>query len=287
MCTFPLSILNPRNERAKRERDTIQVPCGQCIECRIQKSRHWALRCEHELLYHKTACFLTLTYNDENLVWGYQVPTLYPKHLEKFWKRLRKYFGVPGLRYYACGEYGDKRGRPHYHAILFGHDFIEDRQVQKECNGYRLYTSKILDKLWSHGQCIIGEVNFDAIAYCARYTLKKQTGRNSGVYKTLGIEPEFARMSRNPGIGSKFYEQYSVDLFPHDYAVTMDGVKLSVPPYYNNKFKQTNPGQYEDIVYNRLLKNDPLRNSEKRRNARNTIKHSKIKTFERDMSAFE
>lgn len=286
MCTSPLAILNPRNDRAKRERDWIHVPCGQCIECRIQKSRHVALRCEHELQYHEKSCFLTLTYRNECLVWGYQVPTLVPRHLKNFMKYLRKHFKKPGIRFYGCGEYGDKNGRPHYHVIIFGADF-DDKILKKVMNGYNLYTSETLDKLWHFGDCIIGDVNFDAIAYCARYTLKKQTGKNKGIYDALGIEPEFARMSRNPGLGSKFYEQYAHDLFPHDYAVTLEGVKLTVPRYYNEKLRKSNPVFYDGLMASRLEKNDPERNLDIKRKARYNIQKQKFDQFMRDMSAFE
>lgn len=283
MCIGPILIFNPKNSHAKRENDKIQVPCGQCIECRLTRSRHWSLRLEHENYAHKTSCFLTLTLSDENLVWGYQVPTLYPKHVQLFWKRLRKALKIR-ISHYTVGEYGDKNGRPHYHAILFGYNF-PDKTLYKRVNGYNLYTSKRLDKIWGLGQCIIGEVTFESIAYVTRYALKKCTGNTKGVYKALGIEPEFSHMSRNPAIGKRWYEKYSSDLYPHDRATTLHGVKLSVPRYYNNKFRKTNPEQYEEILNRRLDNVQPGHNSTKQQEARRVGLESRYLQFKRDIDA--
>ena len=91
-----------------------KLPCGQCIGCRLARSSMWATRCVHEAQLHKQNCFITLTYNDDNLPY----PPTSIRPLQLFMKRLRKRFGA-GIRFYACGEYGEKFGRPHYHACLW------------------------------------------------------------------------------------------------------------------------------------------------------------------------
>ena len=86
----------------------VTVPCGQCIGCRLERSRQWAIRCTHEASLWEKNCFITLTYNDENLP---KDGSLDVTHFQKFMKRLRKKHGA-GIRFYHCGEYGDKFGFP-------------------------------------------------------------------------------------------------------------------------------------------------------------------------------
>lgn len=256
MCVSPFRLpWSGSVDLATRKAVRFDVPCGQCIECRIHRSRHWALRCVHELRSHKHSSFLTLTYRDDDLVWGSQVPTLYPRHLQLFFKRLRKCFPDRKIRYFSCGEYGDRSGRPHYHVILFGIDFVGDRVLDSNASkpDYSMYRSALLNSLWSHGDCLIGDVTFDSIAYCARYTLKKITGKGSSFYSALDIEPEFSRMSRRPGLGADYFDKYYVDFFPNDFClIPQSNVKLSVPSYYSRRFSKLNFSMYRDVVNSRV-----------------------------------
>lgn len=94
-----------------------QVPCGQCIGCRLAHSRDWATRCMHEAHMHESSSFITLTYSPEHLP---ENGSLVRKHFTDFLKRLRKALGSVKIRYFGCGEYGSKLERPHYHAIIVG-----------------------------------------------------------------------------------------------------------------------------------------------------------------------
>ena len=96
----------------------LQLPCGQCVGCRLERSRQWVVRCIHEASLYENNCFLTLTYSDDCLPNGND---LIYRHFQLFMKRLRKRFGS-NIRFYMCGEYGDLFGRPHYHACLFNFD---------------------------------------------------------------------------------------------------------------------------------------------------------------------
>jgi len=152
----------------------LQIPCGQCWSCRLERSRQWALRCVHEASLHPDNMFLTLTYNEESL------PAdggLDKTHFQKFMKRYRQHLerneGGQKIRYYMCGEYGDQTNRPHYHALIFGHNFSDKTLFRKTDSGHNLYTSTILDNLWTHGFCNIGELTFESAAYTARYIMKK------------------------------------------------------------------------------------------------------------------
>ena len=140
-------------------------------------------------------CFVTLTYNDEHLPAN---GSLNKRDITLFLKRLRKRYGK-GIRYYQCGEYGELLSRPHHHAILFNHDF-EDKQLWSVRGGVRLYRSASLEQLWPYGYSTIGDVTFESAAYVARYVVKKITGEREGEHYR-GKMPEFATMSRRPGIG--------------------------------------------------------------------------------------
>ena len=111
---------------------SLTLPCGQCIGCRLNYSRNWAIRCVHESSLHEHNCFITLTYNDENLPLN---GSLDLKHFQDFMKRLRKKVSVP-IRYFHCGEYGSRLQRPHYHLLLFGLDF-PDKKFWKMSRGKR------------------------------------------------------------------------------------------------------------------------------------------------------
>lgn len=298
MCTRPFKLpWRGAVDLATRLSVRHEVPCGQCIECRIHRSRHMALRCVHELKFHERSCFLTLTYRDSELVWGSQVPTLFPRHLQLFMKRLRRFYPDVRIKFFACGEYGDKSGRPHYHVILFGLDFYDDRKVDAVASSadYKMYRSAILDRVWTHGDCLLGDVTFDSIAYCARYTLKKLTGKGSSFYEALDIEPEFSRVSRggrlkgSVGLGADYFDSFSSDFFPRDFAlIPGKDVRLSVPQYYSRRFAKRDLLSYRHVVNARVDRAgtpDGLRDAQERlfsADARQAILRRKFDVFMRD-----
>jgi len=159
-------------------------------------------------------------------------------------KRVRRHFPQT-IRFYQCGEYGDHTQRPHYHSCLFNVDFSEDRKHHKTTPaGDHLYTSVLLDELWTHGHCILGELTFDSAAYVARYVMKKRTGKQAPLHyerfslatgEVYEIKPEFATMSRRPGIGKTWLDKYGkTDCFNHD-QVAINGHTARPPRYYDNQ----------------------------------------------------
>jgi len=237
------------------ERGTCMIlPCGRCIGCRLERSRQQALRCWHEAQMNAENSFLTLTYRTDELLYLEDSvrPSLYPRHLTLFWKRLRKEVPNASIRYFACGEYGGQSNRPHYHACLFGLDF-KDKKFHTIKNGNRLYRSDMLDHIWGHGNCLIGAVTFESAAYVARYICDKKLGEDSTYYDEQGIEPEFVRMSRRPGIGAKWLDKYYPEVFPGDSTYIRGGIETKPPRYYLNRFKKLDPLLYEQISYARKL----------------------------------
>lgn len=216
----------------------ILVPCGKCIGCRLAKAQDWSTRCVHELKYHSASSFLTLTYSNEHLPDDMSVSI---RTFQLFMKRLRKESGELKLRYFASGENGDRTHRPHYHAILFGEDFSSDRYLWKRNkDGHNLYRSPRLERIWGLGEVQIGAVTAQSAGYVARYTVKKLGGQAAAdryvtthplTGEVVRYAPPFLLMSRKPGLGAKWFEDFKGDAFPSDFVI-VDGVKKPVPGYY-------------------------------------------------------
>ncbi len=220
----------------------LEVPCGQCIGCRLERSRQWAIRCVHEASLHENKCFITLTFNNENLD---SSGSLVKSDFQKFMKRLRKKYGE-NIRYFHCGEYGTDFGRPHHHACIFGFDF-PDKEIHKITkSGDKLYRANSLEKLWKHGFSTIGEVTFDSAAYVARYITKKINGIHAPTYyNTIDNStgeilneriPEYTTQSNRPGIEMEWYEKYKKDIYKDDFIV-LNGKKMKPPKFYDKKYE--------------------------------------------------
>lgn len=155
-----------------------------------------------ERLLHEKAAFITLTYSEENLPYEEEYrPSLCKRDLQLFLKRLRAYYGGP-IRFYACGEYGEKSHRPHYHAILFGVDTFDlDPEwllyEGKSGPGIHGHQYSPLYGLWRYGVVHVGECSRQSIQYVAGYVTKKLV-----VDKQDTRQKEFSLMSRRPGIAA-------------------------------------------------------------------------------------
>lgn len=237
------------------EKDYINLPCGQCIGCRLERSRQWAIRCVNEAQLHENNCFITLTFSNEYISEQLGYPDEYGLWsldvvpFQKFMKRLRKKYG-DGIRFFHCGEYGELTNRPHYHAILFNHDF-SDKYFWKFNNGFRLYRSPSLEKLWPYGNSLIGDVTFESAAYVARYVMKKVNGEEAEEHYN-GRKPEYITMSRRKGIGYDWLMKYGSDVYPHDYVVVRDGIKCRPPRFYDKIYDIIDPDLMDDIRRKRV-----------------------------------
>ncbi len=188
--------------------EKISLPCSNCIGCRIDRSKQWALRCVHEASLFENNCFITLTFNDENLN---PYRNLDHRDFQKFIKRLRKkYHGLSPvhsetgkttypIRYFHCGEYGSDLMRPHHHACLFNFDFL-DKKPWSNSKGTTLYRSESLERLWPFGYSAIGSVTYQSAAYVARYITKKLTDppAKNIINKLTSILAKF--FTKNPNI---------------------------------------------------------------------------------------
>lgn len=223
----------------------IEIPCGRCIGCRLQRSREWANRLMMELQYYEKAIFLTLTYDDEHLhiFEGVQpetgeiikTPGLVLEDLQKFIKDLRNKYRGEKIRYFACGEYGDRYQRPHYHLIIFGYK-PDDAVFEFRSNMFNYFKSAEISELWSNGLHLFSDVSWDTCAYTARYVTKKLYGEESEKYDLKNIRSPFCIMSTRPGIGFQWYQDHK-DMFRDDqriyYMASSDrSISFNKPRYF-------------------------------------------------------
>lgn len=225
----------------------MQVPCGRCIGCKLERSRQWAVRLLHERQLHDASCFITLTYDDKYLPSG---GTLVKGHFQSFMKRLRKHVSPVPLRFFHCGEYGENLSRPHYHAILYGFDF-PDKTRWSGSEGNMLYRSPSLDRIWGMGFCSIGPVTFESASYVAAYCVKKITGDQAKAHYGLRL-PEYVTMSRRPGIAADWFKKYASDVYPSD-SVVARGHPSKPPRYYDKAHSKSDPKSFELLKRERLL----------------------------------
>lgn len=257
--------------------EPIKIPCGQCLGCRLERSRQWATRCIHEASLWSDNCFLTLTFDDAHLA---PDGSLKPKIFVDFMKRLRKKYG-DGIRFFHCGEYGELYNRPHHHAIIFNFDF-PDKELWSVRNGNNLYRSRSLESLWPFGFCSIGAVTFDSAAYVARYILKKVTG-DSALAHYSGRLPEYVTMSRRPGIARDWFLKYKDNIYDNDKVYVKPGLVVKPPRYYDKIYDEINPVRMEEVKAKRIeiaKSISPILDYQ-RLNVRNHVKALKLKELKR------
>lgn len=207
--------------------EVLSLPCGKCVECLSVYSSEWANRCMLEATLHKQNCVIALTYAKTD-------GSLHKDDLQKFIKRLRDYVKVP-IRYFACGEYGKKGGRPHYHIIVFGwrpsdleRFFVRD--------GHNVYKSAKVAQIWSSdvvwrdlprtgGFISVEDLTPLSAKYCAKYLQKLNTVPD-------GCLKPFTLMSLKPGIG---LEAFDVKSFETD-SIYLNGRQCSIPRYFRRKY---------------------------------------------------
>lgn len=208
-CYHPITVLNKKTGFG-----TLPAPCGGCEGCRKQRAADWSFRLLEEMKNHQLSLFATLTYSDENVRASPSgVLSLNKKDLQNFFKRLRKR-SYSKIKYYACGEYGSRTFRPHYHAIIFG------------------ATANAVANAWEAGHSDFGEVNIKTIQYVTGYIIKP---------KTVGFNPdddrqrEFSHMSRGLGLSHLTPEMIEYYEKTGNSFVVVDQAKQRLPRYYRDK----------------------------------------------------
>ena len=242
----------------------VEVPCGKCLGCRLDKSKDWAARIMLESLYHKPdRChFITFTFDPQHLPKIGGIPVIWTKaQFAEFNKRLRDSYKNAYLkrhpecsnkedyqyRFFANGEYGEEYHRPHHHFIVFNMELDDLYFWKLSKKGEKMYRSPWLEQQWHEafdseplGYVTVQELTYKDAAYVARYTLKKQS---KDFYKSYGIVEEWINMSRKPGIGRKYFEQYYKKILANG-GVVMPGDHAFVqkpPRYFDRVLDQIDP----------------------------------------------
>lgn len=268
--------------------DAIDVRCGTCMGCRLDRAREWAVRCTNEAKLYNHNRFLTLTYRDEKVP---EYGSLRYRDVQMFLKRLRKKHsgldedarGQRPIRYFVAGEYGELTRRPHYHMLLFNFEFPDEYRV-----GERSYHSDELEETWELGHCHVDDVTAESIGYVSRYALKKVYGRvaSEAYYSRFDREtgtieervPEFVRMSLKPGIGADWFERYESDFCSGDFAV-VKGSKVPMPKYYRRKLPEEIRQRFDEELEVFMSSKDPGERSEARLAVREEVREAKLNFF--------
>jgi len=226
--------------------------------------------------------FLTVTYSEEHLPAD---GSLSREHYKLFLHRLRRstrYHFDRGLRFFGVGEYGDRTARPHYHFILFGDDFRDDRRRWKESpTGEPMFVSQRLDDVWGKGQCLIGQVTPESARYVSGYVLKKVVGDRADAHYN-GREPEF--MTCSQGIGRAALDRWRSDFFPNDYAI-FRGKPMRVPRYFDKQLPEDELQLLKTKRKQDAMKPERLANSTRTRLAvREEVTKARVNLRKRDVA---
>lgn len=243
-----MSCINRISIEGKHERHS--VPCGKCEFCLSRRASQWRFRLWQEQKVSDSAYFITLTYNDRMIPRSEEgIPQLDKTDIQKFFKRVRKHQWyyirkitgmtngeirkkVKPIRYYACGEYGSKTMRPHYHFIVFN---IIKEIVNKipelwttQDQWVDLSTGEIIDQKLQMGHVHIGTCNAKTIAYTTKYMLKGSVAPN-------GCNPPFQIMSK--GLGKAYLTKDMIRYHLSNKSLTVrnaNGSYQQMPRYYQD-----------------------------------------------------
>ena len=281
-CNAPLTAWRSTEKTARGKRAVtfsiheaytdmpLSLPCGTCTGCKLDKALQWAIRCMHEASMHDYNCFVTLTYNDENLPRHNGVATLRPADFRNFMKKLRH--RRDKISFFQAGEYG-QLGRPHHHALLFNCHF-PDQKRWRASGKYQIYRSPELETLWPYGNTEIGSVTIQSAGYIARYTTKE-------TQQIAGRIPEYITMSRRPAIGKTWLEKYISDIYPEDAVRTRQGQKFRPPRYYDKQLEVIDKNLLHEIQRQRTNNLTEETKYGDHRTAREAIQKAKLRLSER------
>lgn len=247
------------------------------------------MRLTHEAQLHDDALFITLTYNDEHLPAD---GNLNKKHFQDFMKRLRWAHRDRDIKFFHCGEYGERFTRPHYHACLYGIP-LPDRVRYSERNGVPLDYSRELKELWGKGFASVGELTFESAAYVARYCTKKVTGLQAAEHyqrvtpygELIEVEPEYITMSRGGrtnkgGIAKLWFDQFNAEVYPSDEIISR-GHPAKPPRYYDKLFEAAHGLEFAEVKSRRKAAIDTANNTPERLAVREQCANLKLQQLKR------
>lgn len=233
------------------------VPCGKCLSCRSANTNNWISRfmCESDA-FKRGAFFGTLTYNNDALPEG---GNLDEKAVALYWKRVKKELDLYscGFVYTYCGEYGTRRGRPHYHFICAGACVEEGNVAMTQ------QVREVLENQWkkhNKGSFVyISEIRTPeaSIRYLINYTNKTKgwyaihPGESKSDFtKRTGLVAPFVRFSQ--GISKSYYEKNKDKLATADY-LQFGKHKFCIPRYFRKKLEQDRTAEQHVVTLNKIV----------------------------------
>lgn len=173
MCVNPIKIKNRSSHFDENQPLYFTVPCGKCYECLKAKRNEWFVRCYYEWKEADKAFFYTLTFNNVNLPTFMGLPCFDKRYVQLFLKRLRERLSRYDLKlkYLITSEYGERYGRPHYHAIFYLYGKFN-------INSYFFY--RLVEESWQYGFVKAGDNlglidSYKGIQYVVKYVTKDYT----------------------------------------------------------------------------------------------------------------
>jgi len=214
-------------------REKVPVPCGKCPNCKKRIVSEWSFRLEQEDKRSELSLFVTLTYDTRTIpITANGFLTLDKQDVVKFMKRLRKNTGKK-LKYFAVGEYGSQRQRPHYHVLFF-------------CSDDSITADEILDS-WQLGAVHVGQVSSASVRYTCKYIDKP--GRIP-MFVRDDRQREFRLMSKHLGEGyltSAIVDYHRLDDSRLYHVLPGQGIKTPMSKYYRNKIWDQNERNLQSL----------------------------------------
>lgn len=245
-CTSPFTVslrsdgktINWSQKNYRTGEQVFQIPCSRCISCRLEYAREWAVRCVLEATQYENNCFVTLTYDDEHIGDN----RLNYRDFQLFMKKLRKTQNEP-ISYMVTGEYGDRRKRAHWHAIIFNwRPRDAEKKYISELN-CQVWESETLTKIWGNGIAEFGDVTFQSAAYVARYSLKKLThGKDHDQWKPIH------KKSSHHAIGKKYFLENYKHIIDRGAVVLPDGSTAPIPRYFQRWLREQRPEAFLEYL---------------------------------------
>lgn len=243
MCVSAIQIKRYNSQANEFQNQPIQ--CGKCPQCVKAKISSWLFRFEQEDISTHNAYFVTLTYKNEHLKYVenynnegeiFLKPTLVRSHVSDFMKRLRYYDSgskKSDIRYYAVGEYGSKKERPHYHLII-----------------WNLKDPELINKAWTFGRIDSPNLNNtnEGLKYLFKYLSKRKKFHFN--YAEENRLPEFSNSSKR--IGKSYLTRARKDWHlsnpKNTFVTNSQGYRLQMPKYYKD-ILFTKKYRYETTQY--------------------------------------
>lgn len=166
----------------------VQVACRKCRLCNENRVKDWVGRCMAEVRSAVQTHSVTFTYGPKDGRENHEAAAVLTySHIQNMFKKLRR-DGYP-VRYLVAGEYGSRKGRAHWHAMLFW---------QQKAPPEIVLDKRINYDWWPHGFTFVEQPHVHAIQYVCKY-INKDQGDDARQGKLA--------MSKRPVLGGMYFKR--------------------------------------------------------------------------------